>query len=699
MVQPRVLLQRVLAIAFCAAIFSVPAGAQTSGVNQWTWMGGSNTVSAEFGVWPGDYGAKGTPSPSNIPPTRTDEVTWTGSDGRFWLFGGLSFTTTLNYFNDLWEIDLSTNEWTWIAGNNTFGSNCPVIGTIANCGQPGVYGTLGTAAATNSPGARYSAQSWTDTGGHLWLYGGLGFDAAGNLVELNDLWEFDPSTSQWTWEAGASTVPLNVTCSSCLSGVLPVPGTQGTPSALNTPGGLWMGITWTDQNGNFWLFAGWGFSPAGYAAVANELWKFDPVSQQWTWFGGSPNFGLYGGVPGVYGTLGTPAPTNFPGTRWQSATWVDSSGNLWLLGGQGYDSTGANEGILNDIWEFNPGTGEWAWMGGSSAFNCATMPQQYCHEPGVYGTLGQPSGANVPGSRYQASGWKDNDGNFWLFGGSGFDSVSDWSYLNDLWVFNPSTNQWTWTSGSSNVSTGSIRGVYGNMGVSSATNVPGLRSSSASWTDKNGNLWLWGGTGLDSAGVYGYENDLWRYQPPSAVTFAISGTDVTVASGAPTGNTSTITITPSNGFAGSVVLSATVTASPAGAVLPPTLSFGTTSPASVASGSSATATLTISTTAPSTTAVAVQHWPSCLFGANAALACIVLFGSPIRRRRWQTRLASFATIILISSALACGGSAGGAGTGGDHQSLPGTTAGSYTITVTGSSGSITQKTIVTLTVQ
>lgn len=702
----RLQLLSLLAVAFCTAICARPAVAQTSGANQWTWMGGSSTVSGEFGVWPGVYGTKGAPAPTNIPPTRVDEVTWTSMDGRFWLFGGLTFTTTLNYFNDLWEFDPATNEWTWVAGDNTVGSNCPVIVTIANCGQPGVYGTLGTPAATNSPGSRQNAQSWTDATGHLWLYGGLGFDAAGNFVSLDDLWEFDISTSEWTWIAGDSTVPLNSTCNGCISGVPPVPGIQGTASPLNTPGSLWLGTSWTDENGNFWLFSGWGETPGGNGAVANDLWELNPSSREWTWVGGSPNFGIDGAVAGIYGTLGTPAPGNFPGTRWGDATWVDASGNLWLAGGQGYDSTGSNEGILNDVWKFNPVTSEWAWMGGSSTFNCADVPQKYCHQPGVYGALGQPSAGNIPGSRYGATSWKDNGGNLWLFGGNGFDSISDWNYMNDLWEFSPATNEWAWMSGSSNTSVGSIKGVYGTVGVTASSTVPGIRSSAASWTDNNGNLWLWGGTGIDSAGVYGYENDLWKYQPSSVLSFALSGTAVTVTPGTATGNTSTITITPTNGFTGSVALSATVTSSPAGAVYPPTLSFGTTNPVSITGGGAGMATLAITTTASSTGAAVYPNRPTGLWlseGGAAVLACFVIFGASAmggsaRRRRGQPLFVMLALIIiLVGGALACGG--GSSGNGGGGQKLSGTTSGSYTITVSGTSGSITQTTTIALTVQ
>ena len=61
----------------------------------------------------------------------------------------------------------------------------------------------------------------------------------------------------------------------------------------------------------------------------------------------------YGGNSGVYGTQGTVAYTNVPGAREYAVSWRDASGNLWLFGGCGYDSTGT-EGTLNDLWEYQP---------------------------------------------------------------------------------------------------------------------------------------------------------------------------------------------------------------------------------------------------------------------------------------------------------------------------------------------------------
>src|SRR5579871_2272286 len=84
-------------------------------------------------------------------------------------------------------------EWTWMGGSSTVPSQ---LG-----GQPGVYGTLGTPAAGNTPGGRNFPAGWTDNNGNLWLFGGLG--PSRQLNYLNDLWKFDPTTGEWAWMSGS----------------------------------------------------------------------------------------------------------------------------------------------------------------------------------------------------------------------------------------------------------------------------------------------------------------------------------------------------------------------------------------------------------------------------------------------------------------------------------------------------------------
>ena len=185
--------------------------------------------------------------------------------------------------------------------------------------------------------------------------------------------------------------------------------------------------------------------------------------------------------------------------------------------------------------------------------------------------------------------------------------------------------------------------------------------------------------------------------------FSISGTSVSVVRGATTGNTSTITVPPSGGFTGSVALSASITSSPTGAQNLPTLSFGTTSPVNITGFSSGTATLTITTTAATSAALIYPRRPGGpWYAGGSALACLLLIAFPAPRRRSWTMLGMLALMVVLSSGvLACGGSLGSGGSGGSGGGggASGTTAGTYTITVTGTSGTLSQTGTVTLTVQ
>jgi N-acetylneuraminic acid mutarotase len=296
-------------------------------------------------------------------------------------------------------------------------------------------------------------------------------------------------------------------------------GNYGMPGTANIPGARQSSTTWKDASGNFWLFAGAGYDGRGYTGYLNDLWEFNPSSQQWTWRGGSNllpcNNGIVtftcGGVSGVYGTLGNTAAANVPGGRFGAAGWVDSKGRLWLFGGEGVDVSGVTT-ELNDLWMFDPSSSQWTWMGGSNKGVLSFYSS--LGQPGIYGELGVPSASNIPGSRYDAATWVDAQGNFWLFGGTGQDGDGLSTLLNDLWMFNPATLQWVWVGGSSVgvVDVGYIAGAYGTLGQPAAGNYPGSRSGAAAWTDGSGNVWLYGGQEGD---VTGYSNDLWKYEPSS----------------------------------------------------------------------------------------------------------------------------------------------------------------------------------------
>ena len=524
--------------------FTVTSSSSASG--EWAWVTGSSTGGAS-----GVYGSLGVPSASNVPGERVGATSWTDGNGNLWLFGGygVNLAGIGGYLNDLWEYSPTAKTWTWVAGPNT--SN-----------QSGVYGTQGTPATSNAPGARESAVGWMDGNGSLWLFGGV-TNSTGNTGHFNDLWEFNPTAKTWTWVAGANTSNQAGVC-----------GTQGTPATTNVPGARYSAVSWIDGNGNFWFFGGYGVDSNGNSGYLNDLWEFNPTTKTWTWVNGANA----ANQDGVYGMQGTPATTNVPGARYRAVSWIDRNGNLWLFGGYALDSKG-NDDFFNDLWEFNPTAKTWTWVAGANSPNQA----------GVYGTQGTPATTNVPGARYSAVSWIDGNGNLWLFGGGALDSKGNDDFFNDLWEFNPTAKTWAWIAGAN---TPNEDGVYGTQGTPAATNLPGARDSAVGWIDGGGNFWLFGGDGIDSTGLTWDLNDLWRFQPSTTPVSTITSVSV-VCSPASILTTQTSTCTPTVSGTGTYSSSVTWSVSPS--------SVGTVSSGGVFTPSaSGTATITATSTQDTT---------------------------------------------------------------------------------------------------
>jgi N-acetylneuraminic acid mutarotase len=433
----------------------------------WTWMSGAKLQGTV-----GTYGTEYTAASSNTPGARYASVTWTDSTGNLWLFGGAGYDGNGHnvYFNDLWKYNPVTGWWSWMGGS-------------ATTNLAGLYGTLGTAAPANAPGSRSSAVSWTDSVGNLWLFGGYGYDVNGNLGNLNDLWEFNPATQEWTWIGGSST-----------ENAYGLYGSLGSASLTNMPGARNGALSWTDSSGNFWLFGGNGEAQSGTGGSLNDLWMFNPTLG-WEWVSGSNGLDQVGS----YGTQGTPNSGNVPGARQFSSGWIDAANNLWVFGGQGYDSSG-HLGTMNDLWQYNSTAGTWTWVSGSSTIAALA----------VYGTQGVAAAGNVPGARDNADAWADSSGNLWLFGGFAYNSTGTQGSVDDLWTYNAMAGTWTWVAGSS---TADVKGTYGTQRTAAASNEPGARNSASAWTNHTGGFWVFGGQGFDSTGAGGLLNDLWDYVP------------------------------------------------------------------------------------------------------------------------------------------------------------------------------------------
>jgi len=175
--------------------------------------------------------------------------------------------------------------------------------------------------------------------------------------------------------------------------------------------------------------------------------------------------------------------------------------------------------------------------------------------------------------------------------------------------------------------------------------------------------------------------------PPPA--FTLSGTPASIATPG-MGATSTVTITPSGGFSGTVAITCAVTSGPVRGNDPPSCSAS--QPAAISGVAAVTSTLTISTTAAST---ATLHNPlkrNFVFGGGT-LAALLFFCLPFRRRRWLTLLG-----VVAFSAIAAGSIGCTKGVPAKDPSNAGTTTGIYTFTVTGAGGSAVATTTVAVTV-
>jgi IPT/TIG domain len=171
--------------------------------------------------------------------------------------------------------------------------------------------------------------------------------------------------------------------------------------------------------------------------------------------------------------------------------------------------------------------------------------------------------------------------------------------------------------------------------------------------------------------------------PPSFSMTATALTPASIAAGAT--STSTVTVTPANGFNSAVSLTCQIT--PVTAV-PPTCSF---SSASVAGGSG-TSTLTVTTKA-AVASLRPNRERTTFYAMLLPLGGLTLLGAGLtsRRRKLLGLLLVFLMVSGLIFMLACGGgSSGGGGGGGGGGGTPATTAGTYTVTVVGTSGTMGQ---------
>jgi len=353
----------------------------------WTWVNGPQAA-----VAPPVYGIKGVPAPGNIPGARSlGSISWTDNVGDLWLFGGSADDVRGHNggINDLWRYHIATNEWTWMTGSDS-------------TYRPANFGTLQVPSPTNEPGSRFETNAgWVDCSNRLWMFGGIGA-VHGNAAQLNDMWRYDIASNIWTWMKGdsGSTTTYNY-------------GTMGVEAASNLPRARYNYTRWKDAEGNFYIWAGLADT------LVSDVWKFNPVTNNWTWVAGPP----FSRDSGDY--LRYCIDSGQPMARFESRTaQVMGSTNVFVGFGGAYGCFCFGNS-LSDLWTFNALTYKWKWLSGTNVINDG---------PGSYGTRGVPASSNHPPGVMGQCVWIDTAGAIWMMGGV----VGPANYIsNALWKFIP----------------------------------------------------------------------------------------------------------------------------------------------------------------------------------------------------------------------------------------------------------------------
>lgn len=257
--------------------------------NTWTWMNGSTITGASP-----SYGTLGSSSPSNTPGARSCEAAWKDPEGNFWLYGG--HKVQQSSYSDLWKLDPTTAEWTWMGGE-------PEID------NPALYGTTCVESPTTTPGERANMQAVNTPDGKAYLFsGGLGtnFD-----ITFTDLWSWCPTTNQMTWVKGPSG-----------SGNPGFWGVQGGSDDLNYPNGRLTPAFWSSPEGQLYMFGGAttsNFNPH------SDLWRFvpDPNCGECTITIGLEDIGIGQRTPTI---IPNPAASGFSKVHFDANDW-----SYWLF--------------------------------------------------------------------------------------------------------------------------------------------------------------------------------------------------------------------------------------------------------------------------------------------------------------------------------------------------------------------------------
>ena len=316
------------------------------------------------------------------------------------------------------------------------------------------------------------------------------------------------SSNQWTWIGGSNGYNA--------SGVY---GQKGVESSANQPGGRFDFASWKDRNGNFWIFGGYGRGSSSAPGWLNDLWRFNPNNNRWTWVAGDSVINR----PAFQSGLGVESSNNTPSARSAVSGWESADGReLYLYGGATNTDGGLDE-INGDVWAYNIESAKWRiikYAISDALGNCSGQDyvSPLCNSnfaPGVWPTCREAAAVSA------------SNGAAFIFGGqvgaytnSEFFRFSDYNF--DVGSSScPTKNQWASIQFGAPYLNGSP-GYYSGHAPH-----PGSRRDASSFAESGlsvsqDKFYLFGGAGMgalvNGTSNYGILNDLWRFDGQDPVT-------------------------------------------------------------------------------------------------------------------------------------------------------------------------------------
>ncbi|HEY1056627.1 MAG TPA: kelch repeat-containing protein [Emticicia sp.] len=331
------------------------------------------------------------------------------------------------------------------------------------------------AASVTNPAPRNASTNWQDKQGNVYIFGGLGIDNNLNVGTFADLWQFNAKNLVWKNLSGSRDIEkFNKDTKKKLA------VTATTPSPRQSA------ATWTDKQGNLYMFGG---NTGMLDEYLSDFWIFDIKKQNWTQLSNSKELNKKNQSTGKNKNN----TNNLPAARAKAATWVDNKGDFWLFGGTTHDYTLGRDIYFNDLWKYDTNKNNWLWVSGNLEGNTKVEVAEI-----------------IPSARFSSAAWFDGTNNgLWLYGGFGLNSTATaYGGLSDMWFFDVKKEKWTLKSGDYKLSKS---GTVKSIAKESAANNPGFRYSSITWQDKKGNFWLYGGQFSFKNDTLKSDRKVWKY--------------------------------------------------------------------------------------------------------------------------------------------------------------------------------------------